>query len=120
MEVLAHVTVMSLISGDVDILIAFRIPHTINPLSHRRFLLVEMVDHTSDPVVRGAQGQYKFAARKLPIQFFVKNRPGIVLKCIKPVREIECHFVHLFPDIRIIHPVRPSNPVTQVTQCMGQ
>ena len=119
-EILHYLAIVPLVSRDVNVFVTLRVPDSVNLLSHRRFFLAEMINNTSDPLIRWPQGQYKLATWKFPIQFLVKNRPGIVLKGIKPVRELECHFVHLFSDIRIINPVRPCNAIPQIAQRLGE
>ena len=94
-EILHYLAIVPLASRDVNLFVTLRVPDSVNLLSHRRFFLAEMINNTSDLLIRWPQAQYKLATWKFPIQFLVKNRPSIVLKGIELVCELECHFVHL-------------------------
>src|SRR5262249_21385028 len=82
-EILHDLAIVPLVSRDVN---GLSYPPGARLDIHSRIgvsSLAEVINNTSDPLIRWPQGQHKLATWKFPIQFLVKNRPRIVLKGIE-------------------------------------
>jgi len=51
-EILHYLAIVPLVSRDVNVSVTLRVRDAVNLLSHRRFFLAEMINNTSNPLIR--------------------------------------------------------------------